>query len=220
MLKQSEAMFNDRTDAGARLALALQHLQDSDVVVVGLPRGGVPVAYEVAKSLDAPLDVILVRKLGVPLQPELAMGAIGENGVRVISSEVVRMASVSQEELALIEDRERAELERRAELYRAGRTRIPLIGRTIVIVDDGIATGSTAKAACQVARAEEAARVILAVPVAPADWVKRLKGSADELISVTLPTHFSGVGQFYRNFAQTSDAEVISYLDQGARNRD
>ena len=160
-------LFVDRVDAGRRLARKLEHLRGAGVVVVGLPRGGVPVALEVAEALDAPLDVILVRKLGVPLQPELGMGAIGEDGVRVINHAVISIAGVSESEIADVERRERTELARRAERFRRGRPRIPLEGRTVVVVDDGIATGSTARAACQVARAEGADRVILAVPVAP-----------------------------------------------------
>ena len=151
-------MFQDRTDAGRQLAEHLGHLRDQDVVVVGLPRGGVPVADEVARALDAPLDVILVRKLGVPFQPEVGMGAIGEDGVRVLNDEVIRMARVTRSQLDDVESRERVELERRADRYRAGRTRIPLAGRVVLVVDDGIATGSTARAACQVARLEGARR--------------------------------------------------------------
>lgn len=185
-------------------------------MVVGLPRGGVPVADQVARALDAPLDVILVRKLGVPSQPELGMGAIGEDGVRVLNDEIVRLARVTPDELAGVEARERIELDRRARQYRAGRTRVPIAGRVVVIVDDGIATGSTAKAACQVARAAGARRVVLAVPVAPSDWTSRLAGSADELISVSTPQRFSAIGQFYRDFTQTGDEEVTACLDRSA----
>ncbi len=212
-------MFRDRVDAGNQLATRLEHLATSEVVVVGLPRGGVPVAYEVALALGAPLDVILVRKLGVPVQPELAMGAIGEDGVKVINHEVVSMARVSDEELAAVETEEGAELVRRSLRYRRGRTRVPLSGRTVVIVDDGIATGSTAKAACEVARAEGARRVILAVPVAPADWTRRLAGAADEFISLAAPEEFSSIGRFYRDFSQTSDEQVIALLDRATAPR-
>ena len=149
-------MFRDRLDAGRRLAAKLEHLEGEDLVVLGLPRGGVPVAFEVAQALGAPLDVIVVRKLGVPFQPELAMGAIGEDGVLVLQRDVVRMAGIGERELAAVERRERAELERRAGRFRGGRPWPSLEGRPAVVVDDGIATGSTARAACQVARAQGA----------------------------------------------------------------
>jgi putative phosphoribosyl transferase len=149
-------LFTDRLDAGRRLAARLEYLKDEDVVV-GLPRGGVPVAAEVAEALGAPLDVCLVRKLGVPFQPELGTGAIGEDGVRVINDEVVRATGVTSEELAQVEHRERAVLERRGRRYRGDREPVGLVGRTVVVVvDDGVATGSTARAACRIARAERA----------------------------------------------------------------
>jgi putative phosphoribosyl transferase len=182
--------FADRLDAGRRLAARLQHLRTEPVVVLGLPRGGVPVASEVAKALAAPLDVIVVRKLGVPFQPELGMGAIGEDGVRIINDKVVRMAGVSESALAAVEVRERAELERRARRFRGDRHRVPLQRRTAVIVDDGIATGSTARAACRVARAQGADRVVLAIPVAPPDWEARIGGDADECIALDTPQPF------------------------------
>ncbi|HSL72964.1 MAG TPA: phosphoribosyltransferase [Ilumatobacteraceae bacterium] len=207
-------LFEDRVDAGIQLAERLGGLRDPQVVVVGLPRGGVPVAAEVARELGAPLDVILVRKLGVPFQPELGMGAIGEDGVRVLDPEIVQRAGVSEREVAEVEAHEHAELRRRAEVYRRGRPRVPLAGRTVIVVDDGVATGSTAKAACQVARLEGAARVVLAVPVAPRHWTQRLADAADEYVAITTPVDFSGVGQFYRDFRPTSDQEVIACLDR------
>ena len=208
--------FADRVDAGKRLAATLQHLAGESVVVLGLPRGGVPVALEVALALNAPLDVIVVRKLGVPWHPELAMGAIGEGGARVINTEIVGRAQVTPQELADEEERERIELQRRAERYRGSRPRVSLVGRTAVIVDDGIATGSTASAACHVARAQGAARIVLAVPVAPLDWIDRLSDDADELISLQTPRSFHAVGEFYADFTATTDAEVIDCLDRGA----
>jgi putative phosphoribosyl transferase len=208
--------FVDRTDAGRRLAQKLEHLRGSNAVVVGLPRGGVPVALEVASALEAPLDVILVRKLGVPFQPELGMGAIGEDDVRVINPEVMWETGVSSSELPEVERRERVELARRAERFRRGRSRIPLTGRTVVVVDDGIATGSTARAACQVARAGGAARVVLAVPVAPPDWTADLAGAADELVCVETPAPFFGIGMWYQDFTQTTDEEVVACLDRAA----
>ncbi|HCU97447.1 MAG TPA: phosphoribosyl transferase [Actinobacteria bacterium] len=209
--------FFDRSDAGRRLAARLTHLQDEDVVVLGLPRGGVPVAAQVARALRAPLDVIVVRKLGVPVQPELGMGAIGEGDVRIINPEVVRIVRVSQDEIAAVEARERAELERRARRFRGDRPRTPLTGRTAIIIDDGIATGSTARAACQVARAQGAGRVVLAVPVAPPSTCADLAADADEVICLETPEHFLAIGEWYRDFSQTSDDEVIGLLRQAAQ---
>ncbi|MEZ5378484.1 MAG: alpha/beta family hydrolase [Acidimicrobiales bacterium] len=210
-------MFCDRTDAGKQLAQRLHHLHGDDVVVVGLPRGGVPVAAEVADALDAPLDVVIVRKLGVPFQPELAMGAIGEGGIRVLNQDIIERTETNATELRTIEDRERDELERRAVLYRSDAPAIPLEGKVVIVVDDGIATGSTASAACQIVRARGAKRVVLAVPVAPADWKHRLAGVADEMINVKMPRHFSGVGEFYQDFSQTTDEEVLALLERANR---
>lgn len=208
--------FSDRGDAGRRLAVQLEHLRRDEVVVVGLPRGGVPVAFEVATALEAPLDVIVVRKLGVPFEPELGMGAIGEDGVRIINDEVLRLAGVSGAELEDVEARERTELERRARRFRAGRTRTPLAGRTVIVVDDGVATGSTARAACRVARAQGAARVVLAVPVAPAGWDPHVGTDVDEFVCLEKPESFYAIGQFYSDFNQTSDEEVIDCLERAA----
>jgi putative phosphoribosyl transferase len=209
-------MFIDRADAGRRLAARLDHLRGEPVVVLGLPRGGVPVAFEVARALGAPLDVIVVRKLGVPFQPELAMGAVGEDGVRVINHEVVRRAGVPADELAAIQAREQALVAARAARYRVRRPREPLAGRVAVVVDDGIATGATARAACQVARAHGAARVVLAVPVAPRGWQARNADAADELVSVQTPRDFAAIGEFYADFSQTTDEEVIGCLERAA----
>ncbi len=213
-------MFTDRREAGRVLAEHLIHLGNSaDLVVLGLPRGGVPVAYEVATRLGAPLDVIVVRKLGVPYQPEFAMGAIGEEGVRILDPRVVARAGVSQHELEAVERSERAELRRRADLFRRGRPRVPLEGKTAVIVDDGIATGSTIKAAARVARLLGASRVVVAVPVAPTDACEHLGGEADEIVIVEQPDPFYAIGEFYRDFTQTSDEEVIALLASAARSR-
>ncbi len=206
-------LFADRADAGRRLAARVEHLRGEQVVVLRLPRGGVPVAVQVARALGAPLDVIIVRKLGVPFQPELGMGAVGEDGVCVTNREIVDMAGVDESELAQIKARELAAVEARAARYRAGRPRQPLDGRVAVVVDDGIATGSTAMAACQVARAQGAARVVLAVPVAPRGWQERIGNAADELICVQSPEAFFAIGQFYADFAQVSDEEVIACLE-------
>jgi putative phosphoribosyl transferase len=208
--------FADRTDAGRRLAAHLTHLRSDDpglpIVVVGLPRGGVPVAAEVADALDAPLDVILVRKLGVPTRPELAMGAIGEDGGRVVNDEIIERAGVADEVLEAVTARERIELDRRARRFRGDRPRSALAGRVVVIVDDGVATGSTARAACRLARAAGAERVVLAVPIAPGDWVDRLGDDADELIAVATADPFVAVGLFYRDFEPTSDEDVVRLL--------
>nr|WP_202472340.1 phosphoribosyltransferase family protein [Streptomyces sp. SID4921] len=205
-------MFTDRTDAGRQLAAALRHLERRDPVVLGLPRGGVPVAYEVARALGAPLDVIVVRKLGVPYRPELGFGAIGEGGARVISDEIVRHAGVREKDLEAVERAEEAELLRRAQTYREGRPRLPLEGRAVVVVDDGVATGATARAACQVVRAQGASHVVLAVPVASPDVAAGLREDVDEVVCLSTPQLFSAVGEWYRDFSQTSDEEVVSLL--------
>src|SRR4051812_19037740 len=159
----SRTLFADRRDAGRRLAQRLTHLRGADVVVLGVPRGGVPVASEVSAGLGAPLDVVVVRKLGVPFQPELAMGAIGQGGVLVLNEDVLAFSGVDRNRLADIEERERAELDRRVQRF-GGRSEVPLTGRTALVVDDGSATGATARAACAVARAQGSTRVVLAVP--------------------------------------------------------
>lgn len=205
-------MFEDRRHAGRRLAAELSHLKGQPIVVLGLPRGGVPVAAEVALALHAPLDVIVVRKLGLPFQPEVAMGALGEGGVRVLDDEVIRRAGVTPRELAAVEDRERAELERRTRRLRTQHRRSPIAGRTAVVVDDGVATGSTARAACQVARAQGASRVVLAVPVAPPEWTDRLGDAADEYVCVESPPWLHAVGQGYVDFAQSTDEDVDDAL--------
>jgi putative phosphoribosyl transferase len=209
--------FGDRKDAGRQLAARLAYMRDQPVVVLGLPRGGVPVAYQVATALQAPLDVIVVRKLGVPFQPELGMGAVGEAGVRILNHDVLSFAGISADQLARVEERERAEVVRRASRYRNGRPRIPLDGRIAVVVDDGVATGSTARAACGIARALGAARVVLAVPVAPEDWQDRLGADADELVCVATPEPFYAIGQFYADFSPTSDDEVVRCLARSAQ---
>ncbi|MGH3304668.1 MAG: phosphoribosyltransferase [Streptosporangiaceae bacterium] len=209
-------VFTDRADAGRQLAARLRDLRGEPVAVLGLPRGGVPVAAEVARALGAPLDVIVVRKLGVPFQPELGLGAVGEDGVRVLNPAVIWDAGVTEPELAAVEARERAEVDRQASRYRGGRARLPLPGRTAVIVDDGIATGSTAVAACRIARALGAARVALAVPVAPEGWQARIGAEADLLVSVITPAGFLAISQFYDDFSQTSDEDVIAGLAAAA----
>ena len=204
--------FTNRVTAGKMLVERLRHLQRDDVVVLGLPRGGVPVAAEVARGLGCPLDVILVRKLGLPWQRELAFGAIGENGVTVLNDDVVRSSGMTTVEVERVEEREHVELERRSREYRAVHERVPLRGKTAVIVDDGIATGATARAACAVARGAGAAHVVLAVPVAPAGWESGFVGEADEQMSLFTPDDFGSVGYFYDSFDPISDEEVMALL--------
>ncbi|HJW00953.1 MAG TPA: phosphoribosyltransferase family protein [Arthrobacter sp.] len=208
--------FRNRVDAGRRLGQRLAGLLGEGVVVLGLPRGGVPVAAEVAAALNAPLDVIVVRKLGVPFQPELAMGAIGEGDTRVLDRGVLSVAHVTENELRTVEQGERELLESRVALYRRGRARTDLKGRTVVIVDDGIATGSTARVACRVARQLGAARVILAVPVASARVLGSLS-DADQVFSLVSARNFQAVGYYYRDFSPTKDDEVVQLLDAAAR---
>ncbi|MFJ7588127.1 phosphoribosyltransferase family protein [Streptomyces sp. NPDC097617] len=209
-------LFTHRADAGERLAEALRHLTGEDPVVLGLPRGGVPVAYRVARALGAPLDVVIVRKLGVPHHRELAFGAIGEGGVRVISEDIVRGGRLRPEDLAEVERAEEQELARQALRFRGDRPRVPLDGRTVIVVDDGIATGATAAAACEVVRAQGAARVVLAVPVAPPDAVARLGSVADEVVCLSTPHAFRAVGEWYQDFSQTPDEEVVFLLARAA----
>jgi len=211
-------LFRNRVDAGQQLAARLQHLAGTDLVVLGLPRGGVPVAAEVARALGAPLDIIVVRKLGAPFQPEFALGALGEDGVRVMNPEALGYAVATPGELSATEAREQREIARRALRYRGGRERRSLEGRVAVIIDDGIATGSTARAACQVARALGAEHVVLAVPVAPEGWEDRIGDDADEKISVATPPWFFAIGQYYEDFGQTTDAEVAACLGRSAGN--
>jgi putative phosphoribosyl transferase len=211
-------MFVDRHDAGRRLAGVLPaQLSDGDTLVLGLYRGGIPVAEEVARVLGAPLDVCLVRKLGVPHRPELAMGAIGEDGVLVLNDDVLRASGVSPDELAGVEARERAVLERSVRDSRAGRPPADVRDRTVVLVDDGIATGASAGAACQVVRARGAARVVMAVPVAPPGWADKLGDAADLCVCPYTPRGFFGVGQFYEDFSQTDAGEVVTCLARAER---
>ena len=208
-------MFRDRVDAGRRLADRLGNVTPA-AVVVGLPRGGVVVAAQVALRLGAPLDVIVVRKLGVPAAPEVAMGALGEGGVLVVNSDVVRRARVSPAAFAEVRLREQAVLDDRVQRLRAAVPLTPLSGRTVVVVDDGVATGATARAACQVARAARAASVILAVPVIAPDVLPELAAVADRVVYVEAPVDLQAVGQRYADFSQVGDAEVTALLEQAA----
>jgi putative phosphoribosyl transferase len=204
--------FQDRRDAGRQLGRRMAPLAGRDVVVLGLPRGGVPVAAEVALAMGAPLDVILVRKVGVPDRPELAMGAAGEDGVLVVNDDVVRAGRIDEATFADVERRERAELDRRARQLRGDRDRVPLEGRTAVVVDDGVATGATARAACAVARAHGAARVVLAVPVGSPRALREIAPVVDEVVCLESPQRFAAVGQAYADFRPTDDEEVLGLL--------
>src|SRR5690348_388304 len=208
-------LFADRTDAGRRLARSLSHLRGTDVVVLALPHGGVPVAAEVARELCAPLDVIVVRKLGVPFQPEYGFGAIGEGGARVIDDRVVRQARLTRQEIASVEARERVRLDHLLGQLRGGRRPVSLAGRTALVVDDGIATGATARAACLVARSRGARRVIVAVPVGAATAVASLRGDADEVTCLHAASAFCAAGAWYGDFSQVTAAEVTALLGPG-----
>lgn len=213
-----ELVFRDREQAGQLLAGTLaRYANRQDVLVLGLPRGGVPVAYEVATSLRAPLDVMIVRKLGVPGWPELAMGAIASGGVRVLNEEVVHSANIPP---ALIEQGTAMELEelRRRELAYRGHPGTPQVkDKIVILVDDGIATGSTIRAAALALRQQQPARLVIAAPTAAADACSRLEPLADELVVLSKPMNFSAVGQWYGDFSQTSDAEVQRLLAQAGR---
>lgn len=211
--------FADRADAGRQLAHALGGYRGSDVIVLGLPRGGVPVAYQVAAALDAPLDVLVVRKLGVPYQPELAFGAIGEGGVKVLNDGVLRRTTLNVADIASVEAQQRAELQRRVEVYRGGRPGLDLSGRMVLIIDDGFATGATARAAALVARARGAGTVVLATPIGAVDTIAGLREVADEVVCLGVPRDFVAVGQGYDDFRQTSDAQVCELLAAAHRDR-
>lgn len=212
--------FRDRHDAGRRLAERLIGLLDPSTLVeplvLGLPRGGMPVAFEVARALDAPLDVFVSRKLGAPHQPELGIGAVAEGGVRVLDDDTVRALGVTPDDLEWITAREHTELDRRVAHYRVGRPLPPLTGRDVIVVDDGLATGVTAWAAVSALRATDAARVVLAVPVAAADTAAWIRSEGVVVVSVTEPADFGAVGRWYDRFEQTSDDEVLDLLARAA----
>lgn len=209
-------IFTNRVEAGHRLACRLGHLRGEDLVVLGLPRGGVPVAYEVALALRAPLDVIVVRKLRVPLRAEPALGAIAEDDARVVHPHLARRALVDIGELPGIERDARRRVARQAERLRDGRERIPLSGRTAVIVDDGVDTGATARAACQVAGAQHPAGIVLAVPVADTDAVAALSRVVDEVVCLHTPPQPRSVSQWYRDFTPVAEEEIADLLRRTA----
>ncbi|EPC04623.1 hypothetical protein L861_04700 [Litchfieldella anticariensis FP35 = DSM 16096] len=205
--------FRDRKDAGQALAEALSHYRETpDLLVLGLPRGGVPVAWEVAQALDAELDVLVVRKLGVPWQPEVAMGAIAGNGVRVMHDDMVRSLNISPDDIEAIARDETTELERRETTYRGHRPPLRIEGRTVIVVDDGLATGATMQAAVKALRAQSPERIVVAVPVSPPDTAEDMEQLADEVVCLMRPPGFGAVGQWYQRFDQTSDEEVQALL--------
>jgi putative phosphoribosyl transferase len=212
--------FKDRRDAGRQLAERLGRYRDQQPVVLALPRGGVPVGYEIARALEAPLDVIVVRKLGAPEQPELGIGALvdGERPEPVLNQDVLAVLDVSPAYLEREVARQLEEIRRRQRLYRGGRPPVSLAGRTVIVVDDGIATGGSVRAALRgIRRRGDHARLVLAVPVAPPDTVAALRPEVDDLVCLATPPFFGAVGQYYRDFRQTSDAEVIRLLEDAAR---
>lgn len=204
--------FKDRADAGRELAGRLAHLAGKHTIVLALPRGGLPVAYEVAHSLRAPLDMINVRKLGVPWHEELALGAVATGGVRVLNNEVVMAAGVTREDLENITQLQQLEIDRRERLYRSGRPAPDLRGRTVIVVDDGIATGATVRAAISVVRAQAPALLVLAVPVAQASVAKELAREVDEFVAVLTPSDLYAIGLWYDSFPQLRDSDVQSIL--------
>jgi putative phosphoribosyl transferase len=208
-------IYEDRRDAGRSLVLEVQRCMLQAPIVLGLPRGGIPVAYEIASAIDAPLDVLVVRKLGAPWQPELALGAIASGGVRILNEQLV--AQVLGDDDAVIEDlvaRETEELLRRDKLYRGDRPYPDLRDKEVVVVDDGMATGATMRAAAEAVGSRNPAKVVVAVPTGSADAVRLVENTVDQVICLDIPTPFYAVGNFYRNFGQTTDEEVRSLLHE------
>src|SRR5881397_2820316 len=214
-----ERVFSNRAEAGRQLAEKLdKYAGREDVIVLGLPRGGVPVAHEVARRLHAPLDVFIVRKLGVPGFEELAAGAIASGGVRVLNEDVVRAIPYASEAIEAVTAKETAELQRREQIYREGRAAPELRDRIVILVDDGLATGATMRAAVKALRQQGAAKIVVAVPVAPPDTCQELAQQADETICLRTPPFFQAVGQYYEDFSQTSDDDVRELLSSAAQN--
>jgi putative phosphoribosyl transferase len=214
-------IFKNRQEAGQRLASRLgKYANREDVMVLGVPRGGVPVASEVATALNLPLDIFVLRKLGVPGHEELAFGAIGSGGVRVLDREVVKSAGLSDSVIELVTRAERTELARREQIYRGGRPLLDVRGKTVILVDDGIATGSSLRAGVRALRQMQPAAIVIAAPVAPRSTVNHLRREVDDVVCAAIPERFYGVGQFYHDFSQVSDGEVNELLDRASRQRD
>ena len=213
-------IFANRTEAGQELALRLRtYANRDDVIVLGAPRGGVPVAFEVATALKAPLDVFVLRKLGVPGHEELAFGAIASGGVRILDRDTVEGLGITGLDIERVTRAEKQELERREQSYRGGRPPLDVSGLTVILVDDGIATGSSMRAAIRALRQMKPARIVLAVPVAPPSTCSQLQFEVNELVCLEMPEPFYGVGRFYDDFTQVSDEEVIELLDKASRQR-
>jgi putative phosphoribosyl transferase len=214
-------LFQDRTDAGLRLAKALIRYKNLHPVVLALPRGGVPVAAEVAAALDAPLDLVLVRKIGVPMQPELAMGAVtdGKQPMVVRNGEIIESYGISEQDFDAVANEELAEIERRRRRYIGDRARAEVNGQIAIIIDDGIATGATTLAAIQAVRSRKPKELVLAVPVAPLDTVKKLHSEVDAIVCLDTPEELGAIGYFYRDFHQVGDEEVVATLKRFPANR-
>jgi putative phosphoribosyl transferase len=213
-----DMMFANRAEAGRQLAAKLvAYAGRKDVLVLGIPRGGVVVAAEVAQALGAPLDVFLSRKLGVPGQEELAFGALASGGLRVLDQDLIRELNISNAQIEQTTEEVRTELERRERAYRQGRTALAVEGKTVLLVDDGVATGSSTMAAIKMLRQMSPANLVLAVPVAPASTCKRLRDSVEELVYIYAPERFYAIGQFYEDFSQVADEQVIELLRRAAR---
>jgi putative phosphoribosyl transferase len=218
--RRNTVIFRDRADAGRQLAARLKHYANRpDVLVLALPRGGVPVAYEVAKELRAPLDIFLVRKLGVPGHEELAMGAIASGGLRVVNEDLVRYLNISDEVIDAVAADEQRELERREGAYRVDRPPPDVKGRVVILIDDGLATGSTMRAAAQALRKQQPARIVVAVPVSAAKTCDQFRGEVDEIVCAVTPEPFQGVGLWYEDFSQTTDDEVRELLERSTQQR-
>ncbi len=207
--------FKDRADAGKKLAQELAHYHEKpNTIVIGLPRGGVPVAFEIAQKLKLPMDIIVPRKIGSPMQPELALGAVTQEGALVLNKDLMQAHGLSLEDIQPIIEKEKEESQRRLSLYRAGRAPLDVKNKTILLIDDGIATGATMRAAIKSLQLARAGRIVVAVPTAPIDTKNEIDQEVDELICLTAPVFFGGVGQVYENFGQTEDEQVIELMEK------
>lgn len=217
-MSRGTVIFRDREDAGRRLAERLARYRHDDAVVLALPRGGVPVGYEVARSLEAPLDVFVARKLGAPGQPELAIGAVAPGGVRILNDLVVRHLGVSEDWIEAVAEKELLEIRRRMRSFRGERPEPEIRGRTVILVDDGVATGMTVRAAIRAIREKSPRKIVLAVPVCAAVTADALASEVDELVCLQTPADLWAIGLWYENFHQLDDGEVVGLLERGRRN--